>query len=226
MFKSFISILYPKICVHCKNSLVKGEEDLCTKCLEQLPVNDRINDFSLLRYEIISASMFRSLFYYLKFYKGGITQSLLHQIKYEGNTELAENLGGWYGDQLSRYGLKTGFDIIVPVPLHKRKLRIRGYNQSEFIARGLTKVLTSEMDTDFLKRVVNNPTQTRKGRLDRLKNVENIFKVMHSRHPIVSRILLVDDVITTGATLEACARVLLEAGYMDLSFATLAYARK
>jgi ComF family protein len=170
--------------------------------------------------------MFRSLFYFLKFYKSGITQSLLHQIKYEGNTELAEKLGIWYGNHLEKEGYRNGFDLVIPVPLHKRKLKIRGYNQSDFIAAGLAKILCAERDLNFMKREINNPTQTRKSRLERMQNVKGIFRLRHTRHSLSTRILLVDDVLTTGATLESCASVLSDAGYTELSFATVAYAKK
>lgn len=226
MIESFLAVLYPRICVHCKRSLVRGENNLCTNCLENLPVNDRLGDFNELRQDIFSSFMFRNLFYFLKFYKNGMTQSLLHQIKYEGNTDLAEDIGGWYGSVLEKEGFKNEFDVIVPVPLHKKKLRIRGYNQSEYIAKGLLKKLLSRLDINFLYRKVNNPTQTRKNRIQRLENVNNIFRVIRLKYPVRTRILLVDDVVTTGATLESCAKVLSEAGYTDISFAAIAYAKK
>lgn len=226
MLDSFLSLLYPRVCVHCKQSLVRGEENLCSDCLEKLPVNERLSDFHELRHAVFSSHMFRTLFYFLKFYKSGITQSLLHQIKYGGNTELATYLGLWYGNRLEKEGFQDNFDLVIPVPLHKNKLRIRGYNQSDFIAIGLAQILTAEIDINFLKRVINNPTQTRKTRIERMQNVSGIFKVNHTRHSFASRILLVDDVLTTGATLESCAVVLHDAGYSDLSFATIAYAKK
>jgi ComF family protein len=226
MFESFLSLLYPRVCVHCKRSLVRGEENLCSDCLEKLPVNERLGDFHELRHAVFSAYMFRTLFYFLKFYKSGITQSLLHQIKYEGNTELATILGLWYGNRLEKEGFRDNFDLVIPVPLHIKKLRTRGYNQSDFIANGLAQILSAEIDINFLKRDINNPTQTRKTRIERMQNVSGIFKINHTRHSQASRILLVDDVLTTGATLESCAVTLLDAGYSDLSFATIAYAKK
>ena len=226
MIESFLSILYPRLCVHCKRSLVKGENNLCSGCLESLPVNEKLGDFHELRNDVYSSFMFRNLFYFLKFYKSGITQSLLHQIKYEGNTDLAVDIGKWYGNILEKQGFRSAFDLLLPIPLHKKKLRIRGYNQSEFIARGLNKVLSSKVDLNFVRRIINNPTQTHKTRIQRQQNVEKIFSVNHYKHHLQTRILLVDDVITTGATLESCANALLEAGYKDLSFATVAYAKK
>ena len=226
MLESFLSLLYPRVCIHCRQSLVKGEDNLCTKCLESLPVNEHLGNFHELRNDIFASQMFRSLFYFLKFYKSGITQSLLHQIKYEGNTGLATSLGIWYGNRLEKEGFRNNFDLIIPVPLHKKKLRIRGYNQSDFIASGLVQILKAELDIKFLKREVNNPTQTRKTRIERMQNVKGIFSLNHNRYPVTSRILLVDDVLTTGATLESCASVLAGAGYTELSFATVAYAKK
>jgi ComF family protein len=189
-------------------------------------VNERITDYQELREEIYCSQLFRSMFYFLKFYKGGITQSLLHQIKYAGNTELATLIGRWYGNILSEKGFGKQFDLIIPVPLHIRKLRKRGYNQSQYIVEGLKDSLNSKMDSKFLIRTKNNPTQTHKTRTERIENVSNIFKVNHTNYSKDIRILIVDDVITTGATLESCAKALNDAGYQNISFATVAYAKK
>ena len=226
MFESFLSILYPRNCIHCQQCLVKGECNLCTECLEKLPVNEGIGDFTELKHEVYSSFLFRNQFYYLKYYKNGITQSILHQIKYTGNVKLAMDIGLWYGNLLVKEGFQNQFDILIPVPLNWKKLKIRGYNQSECIGRGLIKVLHCDMDPELLVRKINNPTQTHKTRAERIQNVRNIFQVNRNIRDVSKRILLVDDVITTGATLESCAEVLIKAGFKDISFAAIAYAKK
>ncbi|HLF33884.1 MAG TPA: phosphoribosyltransferase family protein, partial [Cyclobacteriaceae bacterium] len=154
------------------------------------------------------------------------TQSILHHIKYEGNTDLAESVGTWFGNNLRKEGFCDQFDLILPVPLHEKKLKKRGYNQSELITRGMLSPMKSVTDNGFLIRTVNNPTQTHKNRIERVNNVSNIFKVNHDKYDQGIRILLVDDVVTTGATLESCAKALYDAGYENISFAAVAFARK
>lgn len=150
---------------------------------------------------------------------------MLKAIKYKGNKLLATHLGELYG-----YDIKDSFDhypdLIIPVPLHKRKQRERGYNQSEYWANGLAKSLSSTPDTHSLVRIQYTTTQTRKTRTERIKNVENAFEIKNADFLKGKSVLLVDDVITTGATLEACGHKLWESGIKSLNIATIAFAAK
>ncbi len=150
---------------------------------------------------------------------------MLKAIKYKGNKQLASHLGELYGHEI-----KNSFDhypdLIIPVPLHKRRQRERGYNQSEYWANGLTKSLNSSTDIRSLIRNQYTTTQTKKSRTDRIKNVENAFTITNPDFLNGKSVLLVDDVITTGATLEACGRKLWESGIRSLNIATIAFAAK
>ncbi|MCB0494601.1 MAG: ComF family protein [Cyclobacteriaceae bacterium] len=160
---------------------------------------------------------------FLFFKRKGITQKLLHEIKYNGNQKLAIDLGKTFGENCVKERLFQSIDLIIPVPLHKSKYRLRGYNQSELIAMGMADKLGAELDTAAVVRSVKTSTQTKKSRSERWKNVSEIFKAntnrLKGRH-----VLVVDDVVTTGATLESCAQSILDAGALDVSIACLALA--
>lgn len=224
--RAFGRLFYPVTCGACGEALVDQESQICTICQLTLPVtnyhlekrNPLDNLLKLrLRVDFISS--------YLLYDKGLKTQNMLHAIKYRGQKMLATRLGELYG-----YDLKDFFprqpDCIIPVPLHKRKLRERGYNQSESWALGLANSLGSKVDTTSLVRTVYTNTQTKKSRADRISNVESAFNVPNPQPLKGKHILLVDDVITTGATLEACGLRLWNAGITSLSIATIAYAVK
>ena len=216
----FIDLLFPNCCPGCDQPLVSGEEHLCTSCEHDLPLypaNENILHYFAGRLDLADARA------YFKFYHGGITQNLLHHIKYKGNQELGEYLGKMFIQHLSKQSAYTNVDVVVPIPLHKSKLRARGYNQSEVLAIGMADVLGVAVDSSGIVRTRKSETQTRKNRADRWQNVLGIFEVTndnyHDKH-----VLLVDDVITTGATLEACGETILAAGAASLSVATLAAA--
>jgi len=162
----------------------------------------------------------------LYFSKGGSTQHLLHQIKYQGQKQLAFALGDWYGQELKQAAGFSTVDLIVPVPLHPRKYRKRGFNQSLWLGNGLSRAMEKPCTEDILKRTQYTQTQTRKSRLERLANVSNAFEVRDPERIAGKHVLLVDDVLTTGATLEACGLKILEVEGTRLSMATLAIADK
>ena len=149
---------------------------------------------------------------------------MLHQLKYKGAKDLGEHLGNRYGSILQEHHYHEQFDLIVPVPLHKYKLRKRGYNQAEHFAIGLADAMEVPTKANVLIRTINTTTQTRKDRLNRWQNVEQVFDVTKPEQVAGKRILVVDDVLTTGATLEACAVALLAAGATEVSIATIAAA--
>jgi ComF family protein len=156
-----------------------------------------------------------------KFVKSSRIQHLLHTLKYKNQPEIGRMFGRMYGDEL----LKTHsheFDLILPIPLHKSKQRKRGYNQSDEFGKGLAEMLSIPCSDVVLKRVVATETQTRKSKLNRWENVGEVFKVTDTSSINGKRILLVDDVVTTGATLEACGQIIINAGSKSLSIACIA----
>jgi ComF family protein len=160
-----------------------------------------------------------------KFVKGGRVQHVLHALKYKNLPELGNTLGRIYGYDLVQANYKHEFDLIIPVPLHISRKRKRGYNQSEEFGKGLSEMLEIPCSDEFVKRVIKTKTQTRKSRLNRWENVSEVFNVIKPEAIKDKRILLVDDVVTTGATLEACGQVLVGAGCKDLSIACIASAQ-
>jgi ComF family protein len=145
----------------------------------------------------------------------------LHGIKYRGKKELGEQLGALFGGELKNSRFNET-DVIIPVPLHERKLRARGYNQSEWIAKGMSLTMGKPMVTNVLQRIIENPTQTRKGVYERWENVNGIFQVENAELVENKHLLLTDDVLTTGSTLEACILPLQEISGVKISIAALA----
>ena len=163
-------------------------------------------------------------FAYLKYTKRGKAQKIIHSLKYEGVEEIGELMGKWYGNELKLQQFHKEFDLILPIPLHPNRKKQRGYNQSDSFAKGLSEILEVDWADDVLIRNTSSSTQTRKGRLDRWENVKEIFGLAQSKKVIGKRILLVDDVITTGATIEACARKIVNSGCESISVGAIATA--
>lgn len=160
-----------------------------------------------------------------KFSKGSRVQHLLHALKYRSYPEIGVALGRIYGDELRELKLHEELDLIVPVPLHRHKKRSRGYNQSEEFGKGLSDLLQVECTDKLMQRVSMTETQTRKTKLQRWLNVSDRFNIVSPERIRDKRILLIDDVITTGATIEACADALLKAGCKELSVGCIAAAQ-
>ncbi|MDY6799977.1 MAG: ComF family protein [Bacteroidota bacterium] len=222
--KDFFNLIYPNLCVVCNNHLVSQEKLICTSCLYNLPKTnfhlDIENPVSQLFWGRTKIEYATSFYFY---HKGSKYQKMMHKFKYHDCKEIGFILGRYFGSQL-KDSVFNQVDLIVPVPLHKSKLKKRGYNQSEFVARGLSESLEKEVDAKTLIRSVATSTQTRKSRFERWKNVERIFDIKEPERFRNKHILLVDDVVTTGSTLEACANTLLEVPETKVSIATLAVA--
>ena len=224
--KDFVDLLYPSVCHNCGNWLVVGEKSICLHCINEIPLTgfhfQQGNPTAKLFWARVPVSYATS---YMFFHETGIARKLLHQIKYKGGQDLAIDLGEMFAQELLQADPTFKPDLILPVPLHPRKLRQRGFNQSEAIATGMSKVLQTELNTDILVRQSNNKSQTKKGRFDRWSNVDGIFGLKNTNIPKSAHILLVDDVITTGATLEACVNALLKLGDIKVGIAGLAMAK-
>lgn len=225
ILKEFINLLFPPLCVLCENALVKGENYMCTGCMAKLPHLRLQDERRQQLYRKLSASMpLQEVVAYLIYQKSGSSQKLLQLIKYRNFPELGVLLGRHFGARLAEAGYAQKFDMIVPVPLHKSRLQQRGYNQSEAFAEGLAASLALPLVTDAVIRSSAGASQTRKSRIDRWLNVASSFEVVQQEKLEGRRILLVDDVVTTGATLEACGLVLLQAGCAQLSVGAIAIA--
>jgi len=209
----FINLLYPNLCLICGESLIKNEEQLCSKCLYQIPKtnyhlikNNPIEKRFWGKVPVVQATSF------FFFQKGSPFQKLLHQLKYHGNKELGEILGKYAAADLILTDYFSAVDMIVPVPLHPKKYNQRGYNQSEWIGKGLSAILQKPQIIDNLVRIKESTTQTKKSVYERYENTEGIFSVKDKNSFSNSHILLIDDVLTTGATMSAASQLLIQAG--------------
>lgn len=222
----FIGLFFPSYCRACEFPLVKGEEIICTSCLLELPKShyhlEHENPFFNKFKGRIPVRHVMTLY---KFVKESRVQHLLHSLKYKDAPEIAQALGRIYGNDLLTNGYGNEFDLIVPVPLHPSKKRKRGYNQSEEFGKGLSEVMNIPCSDDLVQRSVVTSTQTKKSRLNRWRNVSEVFHVEKPEEISGRRVLLVDDVVTTGATLEACGKVLLNSACLSLSIACIASAQ-
>jgi len=225
ILNDFINLIYPKVCAVCGESLLSHENGICTHCLYNLPKTDFIDDKDnpvnmLFRGRVLVENATS----YFKYTKGSDYRHLIYKLKYEGQKEVGYELGKRLGRDISDSECFDAPDIIVPIPLHKRRLRERGYNQSEIIARGISEVIDIPVDTQSVYRAVYTQSQTNRSRYERWENVREIFKVKDETNLINKHILLVDDLVTTGSTLEACATTILEVEGTRVSIATLAVA--
>lgn len=221
----FFSLVFPRICAACGNSLWKHEDTICHSCEFHLPkTNFHFSDENPVtkmfwgRADLVSGAAF------LYFNKGNKVQLLVHQLKYNGRKDIGVFLGALYGQTLKYAPSFNSADVIVPVPLHKKKYMKRGYNQSEQFGMGLSSVMSIPLNRHLLVRTKATETQTRKSRFSRYQNVREIFLVNQPENWRGKHLLLVDDVITTGATLESCIEALRVVPDVKISVAGIATA--
>lgn len=227
MLDDFIALIYPRNCVACGNSLFKHEDQVCNYCYSNLPKTNfhkqQRNPVDALFYgrtPLLIASSF-----YL-FQKKGSIQKILHAIKYKSNKELAVLVGKWYAEDLKTDPVISKADYIIPVPLHSKKFKMRGFNQSEEFAKGLSEGLKTSLNTSVLQRKEFTETQTKKSKYERWENVEDVFELITPETFKNKQVVLVDDVITTGATIEACCQLLQQIEGIKISVLSIAYADK
>lgn len=217
-----LNIFFPRTCAGCSGLLTDSELYICTECLYLLPRTNYWKEKDNPVAKIFWGRVYlENAASYMLFNKGSRLQHIIHHIKYKNQKEIGEYLGRMFAQEL----IKTDFsniDVIIPVPLHSQKLKKRGYNQSEHIARGISSVLKKEVVTSSLIRLSQNKSQTLKSRFERWENVQDVFEVVNPNLIINKHILLVDDVLTTGATIEACATAILGVENTKVSVATLA----
>ena len=221
------ALFFPPVCPVCGGELPDGTHLICNMCRWNAPLTNywtQIDNPVARKFwglvPIINASAF------IFFVHGSGYRELIHSFKYYGRWRQAQQMGEWYGGELSRSGLYSDVDIVIPVPLHPRKTLKRGYNQSEYISIGIARQLGIPVDTRSVKRHVHNPSQARKEHRDRWDNVKGIFSLSHPERLAGKHVLLVDDVLTTGATITSCAEAIIAAvPSCRISIATLAVSR-
>ena len=221
----FVSLLFPELCQACSAGLVTGEELLCTDCRFNLPyTNFHLKPDNIVAQQFWGRVNAEAVYAMCYFVKGGKMQHLMHQFKYKGVQKIGNLLGNIAGGQLAESPVFKTADIILPVPLHKSRLRKRGYNQSSCFAEGIAEKLHADVIENNLVRVRATETQTHRSRFSRFENMQEVFVVNDPEKLKNKHVLLVDDVVTTGSTLEACGTELLKIDGLKLSIATIAYA--
>lgn len=222
--KDTFYLFFPKICVCCDEQLVKNEKEICLKCRFELSTTNFTNEvdnkveqtfYGRLKIEFATAL----LFYRTK----GISQKLIYQLKYKGRQEIGNLLGQWLGAELKESKRFPSIDYIVPVPLHDKKLKKRGYNQLSTFGNSISNILNIPFIENVLIKKSQTDTQTLKRRFERWKNVNEIFHLTDTTIFEHKHLLLIDDVITTGATLEACALELFKTKNIKISIATMTF---
>ena len=224
-WKGFISILFPPLCVSCENVLLHQEDFICTSCRFHLPVNDHhLFKENELTKRLLGKAAIDAGAAYLSFAKSSLVQVMIHKLKYKEDYRVGIYLGQDFGQQLKQSSLYRDIDVVVPMPLHRKKQRSRGYNQTDYIARGIAETMSLPINNTDFRRVVDTDTQTKKSRMERYENVEHVFVCAKPAAFAGKHILLVDDVLTTGATMASAVRTLQESAGCRVSVAVLALA--
>lgn len=226
MFKYLINLLFPKLCIGCERQLLNQERFLCLNCIQELPLTNLHNIYGTMIKDIFYGTVFleqaTALFFY---HKKGVVQKLIHQLKYKDQEEISSFLGSWLGNELKLREEYKYIDYVIPVPLHYKKLKARGYNQVEGFGKEIAKELKTSYNDEVLSRTQHTTTQTKKSRWLRSSSTETVFTINKEKSQELKgkHILLVDDVITTGATIKACAQELFKVEGVKLSLAVMAY---
>ena len=222
ILNNILNLFFPKLCGACSKMIVNPKDELCIKCEIHLIHDSHPNKIKIQqtlrgRVEIEKGAFF------IDFTKKEGVQQVLHSIKYQNQKKLAiymaEELAIKLGDDFFK-----GIDLIIPVPLHPKKLKIRGFNQSYLIAKGIQNIRKTNIDCHSLQRKVFTESQTKKNRLERWENVSQAFELVNKKTLYKKHLLIIDDVFTTGATLEACIKTLKKEVDCKCSILTLARA--
>jgi ComF family protein len=222
--KAFAGLFYPDICYACGSDLSGKNQLLCLRCLHQLPYTNfeklHGNPVEKIFWGRLTVQNVASLLY---FTKGSALEKLLYQLKYRGKKEVGHYCGRLMGQALRNSDLYKGIDAIIPLPLFRKKEHQRGFNQSRLLCEGMSEILQIPTTVNVIERIEATETQTRKNRVERWLNMEHRFKLLDESWLMNKHVLLVDDVITTGATLESCGQEILNVRSARLSIFTLAY---
>ncbi|HEV8283579.1 MAG TPA: ComF family protein [Chitinophagaceae bacterium] len=222
---SVLHLLFPHVCSGCGSDILSEESMLCMRCISEMPEtnfhryhNNPVEKIFWGRLPIVSATA------QYFFTKESLMQHLMHQLKYKGNKELGKLLGRLIGNDLKQTDRFNNIDALIPLPLFSAKEKRRGYNQATILCEGIAEVMNKEILKDVIVRIQHTETQTKKGRMERWQNMEGKFELIKPEKIAHKHVLLVDDVITTGATLEACGQELMRTNNAELSIAALCYA--
>lgn len=223
MFTSLINLFYPRICAGCESFLLQDEKVICTRCRHEIPLTNHLvipnNEAFMKFYGKIPVEFAVAHFY---FHKKGVVQEMIHKLKYKGHEEIGEAIGVWLAEELKNFEPLHDVSCIIPVPLHPKKLRERGYNQVTSFGKALSEKLKIPYEENVLIRNLYTKTQTKKNLLGRIELAKNLFDISNDISLNGNHIVLVDDVITTGSTLEKCCAALLKIPNVKVSVICMA----
>jgi ComF family protein len=217
LLNDFIGLFYPNSCRACNGALSGTENLICTDCLFELPY---VPEQHISTQKLLGKINVKSTTALVRFTKDGRVQRLLHRLKYNNEPEIGHFLGQLLGRKLKKQGLEI--DLIIAVPMHPEKQKLRGYNQAHELAKGIAEIMEIEIENEVLYKGKNTISQTKKTRQDRNQSIGGVFGFENPTKVVYKNVLLVDDVLTTGATLEACGTLLLQAGVKNLHIVTIA----
>lgn len=225
MINYLVNLFFPKVCAGCKSYIATNESVICTVCRHELPLTNhhlnRENEAFKKFYGRIPVEHVSALLY---FHKKGMVQEMIHNLKYKGHEEIGTLLGEWYASDLKESSTLNNVDVIIPVPLHKKRLKERGYNQVMNFGLALSENFKIPLNDSILIRKVYSKTQSKKNLLGRTEGIETVFDVAYTEEDANKHYLLIDDVLTTGATLEACSKALLKIPGAKISIVCMAMA--
>lgn len=222
-----ISIIYPSLCAACDELLVKGEDVICTNCAILLPrTNFHQIAGNVIEKQFWGKVQIEGATAYYHFHKGEKVQTLMHRFKYENRPDIGVRIGQLCATELKNFHPYNDVELILPIPLHKRKLRTRGYNQAAAFAEGLSSSFEIPFFPNAIGRTKFTSTQTKKSRIERYTNVKSVFKIKNPQKLMNKHILLVDDVVTTGSTLATCVEELKQIEGVKVSLLAIAFAEK
>ncbi|MFS4484284.1 ComF family protein [Hyunsoonleella sp. 2307UL5-6] len=223
--KSLINLFFPRVCYACSHHLSDNEYTICIDCRHDLPVTDfHFNNNDSVKKVLRGRAKLEHATALFRFEKDGPVQQLIHGLKYRGYEHIGKLLGDWLGGELAQIEAYKAIDMVIPVPMYAKKLKKRGYNQVTKFGQQIANAIDAEYVDDVLVKISNTKSQTTKGRLARWQNNNELFAVKNILKIENKHVLLVDDIITTGATLEACTSALNQAKIIKISIATMAIA--
>lgn len=223
--EDFIGLLFPNTCNGCGTPLFPGEEQICTVCLHDLAFTNFENDPDNAVHRLFWGQLpCQNAMAMLYFRKGSRVQNLIHQLKYHDKTTLGITLGKMLGHRICKAPSYADIDLVIPIPLHPKKQRNRGYNQCDYIAQGISAAMGIPICTKVLQKQKQTATQTKKSRYQRFENIKEVFNVYTPEKLRDKHILLIDDVVTTGSTFQSAGKLLLDCGISKLSIAAVAFA--
>lgn len=223
--KNLLNLFFPRVCEACSNYLSDNEQIICTVCRHEMPVtNAHFSENSQVEKILYGRVLLEHATALFLFSKGGLVQQLIHNLKYRGHQEIGRCLGQWLGEELKSHPVYRSVDAVIPVPLHPKKYRMRGFNQVHKFGQAIAELLEVPFDTSLLKKQFSTTTKVFKSRIGRYDDSKAEFYITENLNYTNRHLLLVDDLITTGSTIERCYQVLKAIPGLRLSIATMAIA--